>query len=227
MAKKSSVSVIIPTLNEANNIGTVIKGIKGQLSGRRYDIIIVDGYSSDKTIDIAKKHGARVLLDRRGKGSALMKGLSAAKNSILVSMDADLSHEPKELTLLIDGIEAGYDICMGSRFITGGSTEDMSPVRIIGNKLFVFLVNTLFGSNYSDMCYGYRSFRKSVLRKLGLTEEGFGIETEISIKAAKRHIRVMEIPSNEKQRNSGEAKLKTFEDGYVIMKTILKNLFSS
>ena len=227
MVNKPSVSVIIPTLNEANNIGTAIRGIKSQLSGMRYEIIIVDGYSSDKTVDMAKKLGARVLFDRRGKGSALMKGLSAAKNSILVSMDADLSHEPKELTLLIDGIEAGYDICMGSRFITGGSTEDMSPVRIIGNKLFVFLVNVLFGSNYSDMCYGYRSFRKSALRELGLTEEGFGIETEISIKAAKRNLRVMEIPSNEKQRNSGEAKLRTFEDGYVIMKTILKNLFCS
>lgn len=222
---KRAVSVVIPTLNEERNISAVLRGIRRQLSGRRYEIIVVDGHSSDKTAERARKLGAKVLYDNTGKGSALIKGFLAAKGTIIVSMDADLSHEPKELTLLIDSIEAGYDICMGSRFMTGGGTEDMPLVRKAGNKAFVYIVNILFGSHYSDMCYGYRSFRRDAFRKLRLREKGFGIEAEISIKAARAHMKVIEIPSNEKPRSYGEAKLHTFRDGYVILKAILKNLF--
>ena len=222
--KTPYISVIIPTLNEEKNIGELIKGIGRHLRGKRYEIVIVDGHSKDKTVDIARRMGARILYDKVGKGSALIKGLNAAGGNIIVSMDADLSHEPRELDLLVDSIAIGYDICMGSRFMSGGGSEDISPLRYLGNKFFVFLVNSMFGSHYTDMCYGYRSFRKGVVKKLGLKERGFGIETEINIKAVKNHMKVLEIPSTEKKRKSGEGKLRTFRDGYVILSTILKNL---
>ena len=86
-------------------------------------------------------------------------------------------------------------------------------------------MNVIFHANYTDMCYGYRSFRKSALKKLDLKEKGFGIETEINIKAVKKGLKVIEIPSTEKKRASGTGKLTTFGDGYVILKTILKNAF--
>ncbi len=140
-------------------------------------------------------------------------------------MDADLSHKPNELKLLISGIEIGYDICMGSRFIIGGGTEDMSLFRKFGNKFFVGLVNLFYHTNYTDLCYGYRSFKKGVLEKLNLKENGFGIETEISIKAVKKRLKVIEVPSMEKKRSSGNGKLRTFKDGYVILKTLFENLF--
>lgn len=225
--EKELISIIIPTLNEEENIGEVIKEVKKELSkyGYRYEIIVVDGYSKDKTVEIAKSLGAKILYDSVGKGSALRKGMAHAKGDILVSMDADLSHKPEELRLLIAGIEIGYDICMGSRFIAGGGTEDMPLLRKLGNKAFVILVNLLFRSSYSDLCYGYRSFKKGVFQKLNLTEDKFGIETEISIKAAKLHLKVLEVPSLEKKRAAGAGKLKTFRDGYAILKTIFKNLF--
>jgi hypothetical protein len=138
-------------------------------------------------------------------------------------MDADLSNEPKELVLLIDAIDIGYDLCTGSRFLIGGGSEDIPPLRVLGNKFFVFLVNVLFHANYTDMCYGYRSFRRGVIERLDLKETGFGIETEINIKAVKRGMKVIEIPSTEKKRAFGEGKLRTFDDGYVILKTILDN----
>ncbi|MGC9142958.1 MAG: hypothetical protein ACP5HF_03680, partial [Candidatus Micrarchaeia archaeon] len=112
---------------------------------------------------------------------------------------------PNELRLLIAGIETGYDICMGSRFLTGGGTEDMPLIRKIGNKLFILLVNFIFKTHYTDLCYGYRSFTKDALRKLNLKEDKFGIETEISIKAAKLGLKVLEVPSLEKKRKAGEA----------------------
>lgn len=224
-SKNPYVSIVIPTLDEEKNIGPLIKGIKRIMkNGRDYEIVIVDGMSSDKTVTIARSMGARILYDKVGKGSALIKGLGSAKGSIVVSMDADLSHEPREIVMLISGIQAGYDICMGSRFIAGGKTEDMTPLRRFGNWVFVTMVNVLFNAHYTDMCYGYRSFRKGVFQKLGLTESGFGIETEINIKAVKKGMRTIEIPSTEKMRNAGQGKLRTFSDGYVILRTILRNI---
>lgn len=219
------VSVIIPTFNEAHNIADVILGVKHVLEGAYgYEIIVVDKRSGDSTADIARKLGARVLFDDVGKGSALIHGFAAAKGDVVISMDADLSHRPNELKLLIAGIEAGYDVCMGSRFLTGGGSDDMPMIRKLGNKFFVCLVNTLYGSHYTDMCYGYRSFGRGVAQKLGLKERGFGIETEISINAQKKRMHILEVPSFEKKRAAGEAHLRTFKDGWVILKTILDGL---
>ena len=224
---KKLISVVIPTLNEEGNIGEAIKEVKKELEkyGYRYEIIVVDGHSTDKTVEIAKSLGAKILYDSVGKGSALRKGMEKAKGDIIISMDADLSNKPNELRLLISGIEIGYDICMGSRFIVGGGTEDMPLFRKFGNKIFVMLVNLFFRTNYTDLCYGYRGFRKGIINKLGLKEDKFGIETEISIKAAKLGLKVLEVPSFEKKRGSGTGKLRSFRDGYAILKTIFKNLF--
>ncbi len=217
------VSIVIPALNEEASIAKAIIGVREALREINHEIIVVDGNSFDKTASIAKGHGARVLYDGMGKGHSLIHGMSKAKGKIIVSMDADLSNQPKELLLLIDGIRIGYDICMGSRFITGGSTEDMPMLRIVGNKFFVLLVNLFFGSSYSDLCYGYRSFSRHALSRLNLRENGFGIEAEISVKAAKKGLKVMEIPSNEKRRSAGDGKLHTFRDGLSILLTILRN----
>jgi glycosyltransferase involved in cell wall biosynthesis len=224
--KSELISVVIPTFREEKNIAKVLRGVKKQLHDHNYEIIVVDDVrSKDRTAEIARRMGARVIYDNVGKGAALMKGLRAAKGDVLIAMDADLSHEPKELKLLIDAIDIGYDVCTGSRFIIGGGSEDIPFIRVIGNKFFVFLVNLLFGSNYTDMCYGYRSFRKGVPQRLGLQEKGFGIETEINIKAIKKGLKVVEVPSSEKRRAAGEGKLRTFRDGWVILSTIIKNIF--
>ncbi len=221
---KPYVSVVIPTLNERKNIAKLLRRLKSELEGLSYEIIVVDGHSNDGTARIAKSFGAKVLYDSFGKGSALVKGMYAAKGSIVISMDADLSNKPQEMPLLIAGIKAGYDVCMGSRFLTGGGSEDMPALRVFGNKVFVHMVNLLYGARYTDLCYGYRSFSRKALRILKLEEKGFGIETEISIKAKKSGLKVLEVPSYEKRRANGEAKLRTVRDGFRILKTIIKNL---
>ena len=223
----TEISIVIPSLNEERNMPHLISGIRRIMSGKKYEVIVVDGYSTDNTAVIAENMGARVLYDNVGKGSALIKGLLSARGEILISMDADLSHEPRELGLLVSSIKSGYDICMGSRFIAGGNSEDISAIRAFGNKVFVVLVNSLFKSHYSDICYGYRSFNKKILQRLNLSERGFGIEAEISIKAAKLGLKTIEVPSTEKKRSAEEAKLRTFRDGYIILKTILRNALGS
>ncbi|MEM3827515.1 MAG: glycosyltransferase family 2 protein, partial [Candidatus Micrarchaeaceae archaeon] len=148
MAKAPYISIIIPTMNERRSIAKTIKGIKDIMKGYDYEIIVVDT-SKDKTPEIARRLGARVLTyKKKGKGAALIYGFKQARGKIIISMDADLSNRPKELKLLIAGIEAGYDVCMGSRFLVGGGSEDMPLIRRFGNKLFVSMVNLLFGSHY-------------------------------------------------------------------------------
>ncbi len=215
---------MIPTFNEAANIAKVLSGIKRSMKRYSYEVIIVDRHSPDGTAEKAEDLGASVLYDDIGKGSALMKGFRRARGKVIISMDADLSNRPNELALLIAGIESGHDICMGSRFLAGGGTGDMPVHRRLGNRFFVSLVNLLYGSHYTDLCYGYRSFARGVAQRLHLDEEGFGIETEINIKAQKKRLRVMEVPSYEKPRVKGEAKLRSIQDGYVILRTIFRNL---
>jgi len=214
------ISVVIPTKNEEKNLATVLKDLPKSVD----EIIIVDGHSTDDTVKIAKRYGAKILYEKVGKGFALRKGMEAARGDIIITMDADCSHRCVEIGLLVEAIKSGFDIAMGSRFIQGGGTEDMPWLRIMGNKFFVFLVNAIWDTNYSDLCYGYRAFRKSCVKKLRLKSDGFGIETEIAIKAAKKCLRTIEIPSYEKVRNHGEGKLQTFTDGFKILKTIIDEL---
>jgi glycosyltransferase involved in cell wall biosynthesis len=222
--KTPYISVIIPTLNEEQNIGSLLRQVAPMLKAYSYEIIIVDGYSKDRTVKIARSMGAKILYDDVGKGFALTKGIKAGKGKIIVAMDADLSNRATELKLLIAGIETGYDICMGSRFLTGGGSDDMPLIRKMGNGFFVWIVNRLYGSRYTDLCYGYRSFARNIPERLHLEERGFGIEAEISIKAMKKHMKILEIPSYEKKREAGEAKLMTFRDGWAILKTIIRNV---
>jgi len=220
------VSFVIPTLNEEGNIAELLEGVKHEAASKKLDheIIVVDGHSSDRTVEIAKAHGARVVYDELGKGSALRAGFKEAGGDVIVSIDADLSHHPKEIGMLVDGIGAGYDIVMGSRFMQGGGTADMEWYRMAGNRAFVWLTNALYGSQYSDLCYGYRAIRRSALRRMRLKTNGFGIEAEISTEAVKRGLRTVEVPSFEKKRNSGAGKLKTFRDGLDILKIIVRKL---
>lgn len=224
MPKGVYVSIVIPTLNEESNIRSVISSVEKAMNGYNHEIIVVDSHSSDRTTEIAKELGARVLTEGMGKGKALKKGFQSSRGNIIISMDADMSHRSKELKLLISGIEAGYDICMGSRFMAGGGSEDMPFIRRFGNRIFVIMVNVLYGSNYTDLCYGYRSFTKEAARKLDLVSDGFGIETEINIKAKKKGLKTIEVPSFEKKRRGGEGKLLSLKDGYIILRVILGNL---
>jgi len=227
MANKNlNISIIIPTLNEEKNLDVLLSRITNnkRLSASIKEIIVVDGYSKDKTVQVARKHSGKVLFDSKGKGSALRKGMRVAKGEIIIMMDADLSNREKEILLLAECIKLGYDAAFGSRFIQGGGSEDMPVLRRLGNKFFVLLVNLFWGSNYSDLCYGYRAFSQSAIKKLSLVSDGFPIETEISIKSAKKKLKVVEVPSFEKQRVHGKGKLKTFRDGIRIFSWLIREI---
>ncbi len=224
MNAKPYVSIIIPTLNEASNIRWLIPAIRKEMRDYAYEIIVVDKDSKDGTARLARSLGCVVISGNLKKGEALLRGFAESRGEVLIAMDADQSHRPKELRLLITGIETGYDMCAGSRFITGGGSEDITPLRRFGNKMFVALGNLLYGSHYTDIAYGYNAFTRRTIKRLKLSESGFGIETDMHTKAAKYHLRVIEIPSYEKKRKSGSSNLRSFGDGLLILRIMLKNL---
>jgi len=225
----SNVGIVIPTLNEGKNIHEVL--CKSNDIGYN-NILVIDGKSKDNTIKIATKGGAKVVLQTgRGKGNAIRQVLSNRYMDVdaIVLMDADGSMDPAEIPAFIEALNSGADIVKGSRFMKGGHTYDMDPVRRLGNTMLMFVINFLWSANYTDLCYGYAAFSKNAIEKLApvLKSDGFEIETEIFIKALDLGLVVKEVPSIEYARKNGNSNLHAFRDGCRIFITICQEFFRS
>jgi len=222
-----NITVIIPSLDEEKNLDILLSRMKRnkKLMGLTREILVLDGGSKDRTVNIAKKHDCRVIFAKGGKGVAIKKGVRSAKGSIVVLIDADLSNHEKEILLFAKKIDEGNDIVRGSRFIRGGGSEDFSWSHKQGNFLLLAIVNMLWRTDYTDLCYGYMAFKKAKFLTLDLQSEGFEIDTEISIRSKKKNLKVAEIPSFEHKRRYGEGKLNAFRDGGRIIIRIVKEMF--
>lgn len=218
-------TVIIPTLNEEENIAEVIRELN-QIGCP--NILVVDGNSGDRTVEVAKEFGANVITQKgRGKGDALRQAFSYdGLDNVIVIMDADGSMNPKEIPLFIKTLDSGADLVKGSRFLPYGYSEDMNLIRRIGNRFFLSLVNLFWCANYTDLCYGFGAFRKNAITKLCtyLRSTNFEIETEVFIKAKKLGLKIEEVPSVESRRRHGKSNLCIFRDGFRILKTIIEEL---
>ncbi len=231
VSSKSSeylVSVVIPTLNEGQNLSHVLSRLPKVVD----EVIIIDGHSKDNTVEIAKKvcPTAKVFFqEKSGKGDALRSAFNFVQGDIIVQMDADGSMDPQEIEKYAKVVSEGYDVVKGSRHLLGGGSTDFSAQRSFGNKMFVRLVNLLFSAKYTDLCYGYIAFRKAALDRLkgSLESRGFQIETEICIKAKKLGLRVAEVPSFETKRANGSSHLSLARDGFRILRMILVEFLKS
>ncbi len=215
-----SVSAVIPTLNEADNIGHVISRIPAWVD----EVIVVDGDSIDGTPEVAKSARDDVVViqqDGRGKGDALSCGFAAAKGDIIVMLDADGSTDPAEIPRFVAALRTGADFAKGTRFAMGGGSADITRLRRAGNRMLGGLVNRLWGVQYTDLCYGYNAFWRSCLPELHVDCNGFEVETLLNIKAARRRLRIVEVPSYEANRMSGASNLSARRDGIRILRTIL------
>jgi glycosyltransferase involved in cell wall biosynthesis len=220
-----SISIVIPTKNEAQNIGWVLERLDPIVD----EVIIVDGLSTDDTVAIARSiRPDVVVIDHPvpGKGEAVRAGLNAATGDLVVMLDADGSMDPGEISQYVQALADGADLVKGSRFLPGGGTTDMTLLRRLGNAGLLTLANGLLGTSYTELCYGYMGFRRSRLHELGLRRPGFEIETEIIVKANRAGFQVVEIPSFESPRRFGESNLNTFRDGWRILRTLLSERLS-
>jgi hypothetical protein len=216
---KPRVSAVIPAKNEARNIGWVLRRLPDSVD----EVVIVDGSSTDGTIDVARSVRPDVVVvdDRQpGKGCALRAGVEAATGDYVVMLDADGSMDPHEIDRFVAALDAGNDLAKGSRFVRDGGTADMTMLRDLGNKGLLLLSNLLFLRRHTDLCYGFAAFRRAAFQELELTAEGFEIEAQLFLRATRQGLRVTEVPSFEAPRRYGNSNLNTFRDGWRVLKTI-------
>jgi glycosyltransferase involved in cell wall biosynthesis len=224
------VTVVIPARNEARNL----PGVLAELPAGLHEVILVDGASEDGTIAAARlaRPDIRVLRQTgRGKGNALACGILAATGDIAVTLDADGSADPAEIAEFVSVLRAGADFAKGSRYLPGGGSSDLTAVRRIGNGALVFLMNRLYRTAFSDLCYGYNAFWTRCTDVLHLEAiadvepcfgDGFEIETLLAAHAANARLTVAEVPSYERDRRYGVSQLRTWRDGRRVLRAIVR-----
>jgi len=201
-----TVSVVVPTRNEAPSVGAVLDGARAHCD----ELILIDGHSTDGTRDIGAEKGARVLLDNgRGKGAALRQAIAEATGDVIVFIDADGSHDPEDIPRLCAPILAGEaDLVVGSR-PKGGSDELHGDIekfaRMIGSDIITLCINYRFGVRLSDSQNGFRAIRTSAARALVLRENGTAIEQEMLMQALHHGMRCDEVPAHEYARSHGHS----------------------
>jgi len=213
------VSVVVPAMNEELNLPHVFAAMPRDIA----ELILVDGHSTDATVDVARASWPEVRIIQqsgKGKGNALSCGFMAAKGDIVVMLDADGSTDPSEIPRFVAALITGADFAKGTRFVTGGGSSDITGTRRLGNRVLSGLVNSLWNTNYSDLCYGYNAFWRRCLPEILADCSGFEVETLMNIRLARSNLRVVEVPSFEANRLHGASNLRAIRDGMRVLRTI-------
>jgi len=220
-ARWATVSVVIPARNEAANIAWVLEHMPLSVD----EVILVDGNSTDRTIEVARAVRPDIVVIQEpapGKGSAVRAGFAAARGTFIAMLDADGSMDPAEVDALIEALAGGADLAKGSRYLNGGGSTDITVLRSFGNRMLLLASNLLYRQSFTELCYGYMAVRASRIPGLELRATGFEIEAELVSKAIRNGLSVVEVPSREASRISGESSLHPFRDGWRILRTIAR-----
>jgi dolichol-phosphate hexosyltransferase len=221
----TGVTVVIPARNEELNIGEVIERALAYCE----EILVVDGHSTDRTREVARSYGVRVISDnKKGKGDAVRVGASAASHPVIVFMDADGSHDPADIPKLVEPIKQGKaDLVIGSRG-RGGSDElhgDIEKLlRMVGSDLILIGINLRWKQHLTDSQNGFRAIRADVIRSLGLTENITTIEQEMTMKSLKKGYIITEVPTHEYARKYGKSVIKLRKVWFRYVYSFIKNL---
>jgi len=220
------VTVVIPTKNEEGLIGEIVDSVRQYAD----EVLVIDGHSKDRTRAVAAEHGARVELDGgKGKGDALRRAMDIASGEIVVFIDADGSHETKDIPALVAPIAAGEaDLVIASRG-RGGSDELHGTleqlIRYVGSQLIMLAINYRWNVRLTDSQNGFRAIRREVGRKLGLRSNLTTIEQEMLMRALKGGYRVSEIASHEYTRRWGTSKVVVWKLWAAYIWSFWRNFF--
>lgn len=216
---KPFVSVVIPALNEEEPIGDVVRAMPREIAS---EVIVVDNGSVDRTAERAREAGARVVREpRRGYGRACRAGVEAVAREceIVVFLDGDGSDCPELMNRLVDPISAGtHDFVIGSR--TRGQREQgsMNFQQRFAGRAAGLLLGALYGVRYTDMC-PFRAIRRDALARLPMREETYGWNLEMQMRAARAHLRILEVPVDHRRRTGGESKVSGTLRGTILAGT--------
>lgn len=230
------VSVIVPTLNEVGSIEKVLQGISRENVD---EILVIDGHSTDGTIEKVKSMGYRIILQKgMGLGNSIWQGIANTNGEIIVIVDADGSHDTTDISKLVGKIKEGYDLVVASRYISGprlkglfwrdrqSSSYDDTFIRELGNRIFTYLCRRIYNLEVHDILMGFKAFRRSILKKINLVESGQQFDAEIIIKAKKSGFRIGEVPTIEHKRTYGKSKLSVPYHGFKVLWVIIREMFN-
>ncbi len=217
------VSIVIPTMNEEESLGSVLKELERAFSQSTfaYEVIVVDTLSKDRTVQIAEEMGARVIReDRRGYGRAYMTGFAEAEGDFIATLDADFTYPGYSIPDMVSTLEdEGLDFISCER-LTRISRESMEASHRIGNALLNLVVRLLHGVHLQDSQSGMWVFRRTALKGLELTNDGMPFSEEIKLEVLEKGLRFKEVPIHYRPR-IGEAKLRSLSDGWANVRYLL------
>jgi dolichol-phosphate mannosyltransferase len=221
----AGVTVVIPTRDEEGLIAEIIEAVRPHAN----EVLVVDGHSTDRTREIASKMGVRVVLDAgRGKGEALRRSFTEAQHEILVFIDADGSHDPRDIPLLVEPIRRDQaELVIASR-TRGGSDELHGTaeqlMRYIGSQLIMLAINYRWRVRLTDSQNGFRALRRDVALALNLKSNLTTIEQEMLMRALKYRCRVVEVASHEYERRWGVSKVRVWRLWWAYLWSVARNI---
>ncbi len=222
------VSIILPALNEEDTIGRVIDEVpKVDMEGKGYqvEIVVVDNNSTDRTREIAEAKGAKVIVEPiKGKGRAVRTAFESVDGDFMFMLDADYTYPATYIPQLLEVLEEGCDVVIGSRLKGQREEGAMRKLNLVGNHLLVLMANILYGTRVSDLCTGYWGFSREVIESLKLDAIGFEIEANMFVEITKKGYRIAEVPIFYRRRPT-QAKLGSLKDGLRIGRTLMKKRF--
>ncbi|MGA2320210.1 MAG: glycosyltransferase family 2 protein [Solirubrobacteraceae bacterium] len=217
------VSVVIPCLNEAENIESCVTAALEAIErmGVPGEVVVADNSSEDDSAELAERAGARVVVERRrGYGSAYLAGFAASTGRYIVMADADLTYDFNEIPRFVAALEEGAEMVIGDRMdnIHPGAMPWLH--RYVGNPILTGLLNLFFRTGVKDAHCGMRALRREVLSRLDLRTTGMEFASEMVIRASKENLRIAEFPIEYHPRG-GESKLSSFRDGWRHLRFLL------
>ena len=218
------VTLIIFTWNEIDGMRAIMPQIKKEW----YDeLIIVDGGSTDGTIEYAQENGYPIFVQKeRGAGAAFRESIAKATGDIVVIFSPDGNSVPEKIPELVAKLKEGNDIVIASRYLGGAKSYDDDIVTTFGNWFFTRLMNLMFGSKITDVFVMFRAYRKEALDKLNINTNDCSWGSLILIRATKKKLKIAEIPGDEPARIGGVRKMSPLGNGSRELRAFLKELFA-
>jgi glycosyltransferase (TIGR04182 family) len=217
--EKDEICILIPTLNEGLTIGKIVREFR-ELGYR--NILVIDGNSTDNTVEAATGAGAKVRLQSgKGKGNAIIEAFEIIEQSYILMLDGDGTYSPRDAEKMLVPLFSGFDQVIGDRLVNAEEGA-FSRLNLLGNQMLNLLFKIAHSRDLHDILSGYRAFTRLAVRQMNLKETGFEIETEMSVEAVRNGQHIKVVPIKYSRRPGTATKLSPFHDGIRIMSTIYR-----